>query len=262
MSARTVQQVLSDAGAVYDPNDPFTAVYQAVATNNNPSHAPSGNAAFIEANLRYRGIIYGKQHVGDCGTPVRTGVSGRQAAVSAIGGAAAFDPEPFSKTALSIVDSIAGIFTAHHAQAVKTEQQTICDVALKLNSIIPQLDAMVVNGQITAQDGIGKMDQATQAAIQELGSIKKDCNAACVFTSVCQAHADFARTVYPQLGSGAVAAGTSALALPDESSVNTNPFGVQLAKIPQAPSSTYLWLGVAALLILAIVVIFAGGKGA
>lgn len=188
--ARTVQEWLAITGHTYDPNDPLTSVYQSVAANNNPSHAPSGNPALIEACLRVRGMIYWKNSYGDCGTATRVAPSATQIAGVATKGIPVIG---------SVISNILGLFGAGHAQAVATEQSTICDVANKCNSAIPQIDAAVASGALSVQDAISTMQKAMTMLIAELGTIKKDCNAACVYTSVCQAHADFAKTYYPSI---------------------------------------------------------------
>jgi len=195
MSAKTVQAWLAEVGALYDANDPFASYYQTIANNENPQGAPVGNTAFIEACLRYRGIIYFKQRPGDCGTAVRT-VSTSAAAEEVVGAAISKSGIPFAGT----IGSIVGIFGAHHQAAVNTEQATICDVANKANQGISQLDSAVYNGVVSIQDGIMYMGNAMQQLIAELGTIEKSCNAACVMQSVCRAHVDFAKIFYAAIG--------------------------------------------------------------
>jgi len=268
----TVAQWLTKAGIGYDSNDPLSSIYSSIAANNNPSHAPTGNANFIEACLRYRGIIYGQKQIGDCGSVVRQSPNSTMLASSGIRSAASVDPEPISGSILAGVAFITGIFGAHHAQAVKTEQATLCDVTKKANAAIPQIDAMVASGTISAQDGISYMDSSMQQLIQECGTIRKDCNAACVISSALQAHMDFARYYYPRIGASGTTTGGAYNPLTQglqsqgrlgiESPLQMFPSGsgsyVALSASPKTPSS-YVWLGVAAAFLVVLLLIF-GGK--
>lgn len=200
--------------------------YTIVATRNNPT----GKATFVppcEANLRARGLIYMKKNPGDCGAPVGVpgfssgqivGLSG-QAASGVIGGISAAGalsgPATLGiGTAVSLaVSGIEGIF-AHHAQAVANEESTICAVVNYFNPLVKALDAAVMSGQITPDQGVTYMRQVTQQAINGLQGIYKKCNAACYFIGYLKAHADFASTLYPAIspngpsGLGAQAPGT------------------------------------------------------
>ena len=271
-SGLTVAQWLGKVGIGYNSNDPLGPIYASIATNNNPAKAPSGNANFIEACLRYRGILYGQKQTGDCGSAVRQTPNSTMLASGGLRSAASVDPEPISGSILAGAAFLTGIFGAHHAQAVKTEQATLCDVTNKANAAIPQIDSMVASGQISAQDGISFMDNSMQQLIGECGKIRKDCNAACVISSALQAHIDFARYYYPRIGASGTTTGgaynpltqglQSQVRLGIESPLQMIPSGagsyIPLPAPPKA-SSSYLWLGVAAAFLVVILLIF-GGK--
>jgi hypothetical protein len=236
MAFKTVQDWLAAFNVPYNGNDPYAQVYKTIATNETPDKAPQGDAELIEACLRYRGILYFKKTPGDCGT-ASSGIS--TAKLESLAG------QTITQSGIPIVGSILslfGSFGAHHAQAVATEQATICQVAANANQGIPQLDAMVRSGQISAQDGIMYMGQAMQKLLEMLATIQKDCNAACVYASVVRAHADFAKIYYPDIGQT-----TGAGQLSSASSLSSLIPGASSGSLP-------IWLLLAAAVIILVLI--------
>lgn len=198
------------------PGPPFPSdvqsQYSIVALRNKPSGAPSGFSAVCEACLRSRGLIYWKTSPGDCPAPVApsgftsgqivglsgnaaSGVIGGLGAVGAISGAATLGIGAAVSFAVSGLEEL---FT-HHAQAVATEQQTICAVAGYFNPLLKQIDTAVSSGEISADQGVTYVKQVANQASSGLAGILKSCNAACVYQAILRAHADFAAYLYPRI---------------------------------------------------------------
>lgn len=93
----------------------------------------------------------------------------------------------------------------HHAQAVATEDSTICGVANAVNQVIPQIDTAVASGTITAQQGISAMQSLVaqmSTALNKIagpGDATHPCNAGCVWISLLKTHLDFAGQFYMDL---------------------------------------------------------------
>lgn len=169
-------------------------------------------------------VIYYKQQPGDCGAnvPVNLGITG--AIGGSIGVAAAADPEPISKGILSGISTIFGVFGAHHAQAVKTEQATLCDVATTYNGYASAIEQAVASGQLTPEDASQALGQIVTSLSGELSQIAKDCNAACGFKYALQALLLYnTEVIYPalynapvsQVGSGPGAPGSQGALVPN-----------------------------------------------
>jgi hypothetical protein len=215
MAVKTVQQWLQSFGLQYIANDPYSSYYANIAAGNIPAGAPSTTANLIEACLRARGVLYYKNKPGDCGAPskvnpskVKTAIQlsesslGAVSALSSAGiiglgagtavlGAATFGIGLAAAPILAIVQ--------HHQQAVATEQSDLCSVSQAANQAIPQIDQLVISGQADPHAAADLMESVCLNLKQGLDSIKKKCNAACIYEGVLQAHVDFARKVYPLL---------------------------------------------------------------
>jgi hypothetical protein len=76
-------------------------------------------------------------------------------------------------------------FTGHHAQAVRTEQATLCQAVPDANNFLRSIDALVQSGQLDAAGAANAMEQGFQQWLGEVRGILKDtggkCNAACVY---------------------------------------------------------------------------------
>lgn len=141
-------------------------------------------ACIISAFLQTRRFIYWKNSPGDCGsnTAINLGVSGQVQGIAAL--AASADPEPISKSVLTGIAQVFGVFTASHAKAVSNEQATLCDVANAYNQNAFALEKLVQAGQYTpaqASAALGQIVAQLQALLQ---TIQNPCtsgkfNAAC-----------------------------------------------------------------------------------
>src|SRR5262249_7036679 len=109
--------------------------------------APTGGkngwvTCLVAAFIITRRVIYSKNTPGDCGAQVRPQLGTTGLVTVGLGNAAVADPEPISKGILSGLAAIGGVFTAHHVQAVQTEQNTLCDVAGKYNGSAEQIEQL------------------------------------------------------------------------------------------------------------------------
>lgn len=163
------------------------------------------------------------------------------------------------------VQAITSIFQ-HHAQAVYTEQQTLCRIAGVVNQVIPYYDAQVRSGQVspsTAYQGIQTFMAQVNAG---LSTIEKQCNAACVYAGIFAAHADFAQSYYPAIapvqfgahapGGAPAVYGTVPGGVIQVGSAVSSALSQSLAAIPSSAKGILLALGVAvaASLIVAVTV--------
>jgi hypothetical protein len=171
-----------------------------VAQGNVPPSAPSDFVPYCTACLIARGIIYYKSTPGDCGTP--TSLNLENAQITGAVGQVASGIASMAGGALPgigiAVQAIQQIF-AHHAQAVATEQATICQVAGVLNQVFAYYDTLVATGQLDPSDAYVGMQNFLNQASEQLQSIEKTCNAACVYQGIIKAHAAFCQSYYPAI---------------------------------------------------------------
>ena len=80
---------------------------------------------------------------------------------------------------------IFGVFGAHHAAAVKTEQATLCRAVPDANNFLRGIDSAVATGQIDITTAAQALEQGYQAWLPEIQAIIKEggntCNAACIY---------------------------------------------------------------------------------
>lgn len=96
------------------------------------------------------------------------------------------------------VQTISQIF-AHHAEAVANEQKTICSVLAVMNQVIGYYDKQVRAGNLSPSAAYAGMQNFIGQVDEQLSTIEKPCNSACVWTGVLQAHADFCQSYYPAI---------------------------------------------------------------
>jgi hypothetical protein len=173
---------------------------QQISENSIPSGAPSDFSTVCQANLIARGIIYYKNNAGDCGTPATLNFSNSQLA-GASGSIAVGIASMAGATLPGIGVAVAAIqaIFAGHAQAVATEQATICQVAGIINQVFAYYDSLVAEGEIDPSDAYTGMQTFLNQANEELQTIEKTCNAACVYQGILKAHAQFCTVYYPAL---------------------------------------------------------------
>lgn len=191
------------------------------------------------AFLAARRMEYWKNSPGDCGSATRLQLSSSSQAIGiagkGLGAVAAVDPEPLSKGILSGVAAIFGGFTAHHAQAVNTEQATACNVSLSFNYVVGSLEPAVASGQLTAVQASAILAQAYGQLVPQLQAISKQCNLACGHLIAMSALKNFFDdVVFPALEAAANSQGQTF------SSVPTNPFAPPPSSSPlfSAPVKT------------------------
>lgn len=153
--------------------------------------------------LRYNRMAYCKSKPGDCGTSSgSSGVSpyviaGDSAAVTgagfgiagAIGGAGSAAAGAAATATLvlapiGIAIGVLGAISAHHKQAVITEQATLCQVATAWNQVMDNIEPAVASGKLSLQQAIQYVQNAHDTLAGILHSIEKTCNAACYYHSV------------------------------------------------------------------------------
>lgn len=228
----------------YNPNDPFASYYPVVSQRNMPLQATSkNNGGFLvicEGMLRARGLIYYKKSPGDCPqqnvfssaanpsgelSDLKLGASAASGVSSAIGAIGVISGPATLGIGLGIsvgAQAIAQIFT-HHAQAVQTEQETICAVTSIFNQVIAALDKGVQNGTVDASDAVSIMGNYAQQANAQLETIEKTCNAACYYQGLINAQVDFAGIYYPKISPNISSGNPSNPST--QSSVSASPLG-------------------------------------
>lgn len=178
----------------YNADDPLMNDYANIAESNlDPcSHGDPAAIAYVMACLMTRQILYFKDHPGDCGSQgsVSLGAAGVAAkgaefaslgASTAVGiaslGSASIIGTAIPAAALSAIPFIGlatlpiavwGIISAHHAQAVATEQEVNCQVAQYVNTFLANVDAAMRVGQGSISDALNSMKTALAQALSGL----------------------------------------------------------------------------------------------
>ena len=221
MSTPTVQSELKKFGlGPYSPSDPYALIYPIVLGRNTPAGVKRPDfMAQGEAFLRARTIAYMKKHPGDCGGSfIPQGSNALQAvklSQAALGGASAIGTA-VGATALSAVlgpltlgFSLGAIpFTlieAHHAQAVQTEETTLCQLTGGFNVTAQAIEKAVRENQISERDADAYIENLSDNIVQGLEQIKKVCNAACYYQGFIRAYQDFCiNFLYPNIENGSI----------------------------------------------------------
>lgn len=170
-----------------------------------------------DQSIKRHRLLYCKSTQGDCGTVTPpdlsaardtklaglglgiaggTGLLGAGLGALGLAGAAA----GAATAGLSLIPTVLiGIFT-HHAQAVKLEQDTLCDVSSKYNAYAQAIEQAVASGQLTVAGAQQTSQAIANVLTQELQQGYKDCNAYCYYVYCLKATELFAREiVYPKL---------------------------------------------------------------
>lgn len=220
----------------WNPNDPLLPLYQQMANQFNTINDPS-LAAMIMVALQNQMMLYNKATCTDCatqglpptqtvinppvnsGTPTPVGIVqtnntdaeigaavqiGSQAASTIAKATGALSAIPVIGAVASVISDIVGIFGAHHAQAVAEEQATNCAVAFGFNKWIPQYDAAVANGSMSAAAALSAVTQIIQSQlIPALGPVISGHNIGWGERQILMAHLAFRQAWYPQLETAA-----------------------------------------------------------
>jgi hypothetical protein len=201
-------------------NFDYESLWPIIAAKNIPPGPPTDcvakgdtwGASSVKAVVVSRGIPYSGSCTGQeaLRSAQQTGMIAGGASQTAISLASHFAQAGSSlASAIPIVGSIVSAFTSifssitqHHATAVANEQQAACEISQLAGQTIPQIDAAVRSGQITAQQGIDLMDKLVAQCKEILvpvtgaGSGGHPCNAGCCYQHQLDCHADFARSYY------------------------------------------------------------------
>ena len=174
----------------------FEEIAQTAATQSTPPGAPSVFVVPCTASLMARGIIYYKNAPGDCGRATTIVPGDTQEIASGISAMAGAIPLPGIG---SFVQAITNIFGAAHTAAVQTEQATICQVAGVINQVFAYYDAQVKSGAISPSTAYVGLQAYIAQVNEQLSSIAKKCDAACVYMAQLAAHSIFVQSYYPAI---------------------------------------------------------------
>jgi hypothetical protein len=179
-----------------------------VGSNSSSGGFKAADRTFLANAIRGRHIPdYFKNSPGDCGAPPQLGsfgvvqevggvaslgVSGAQLGLQIAG--TAVKSLPLVGAAISIFESAYTIAFGHHQQAVKVEQNTLCNAIPLANQYMDQLDVAFRQGQLGGQQMSAALDAMYQKFLQLVAGIIKPtpfsiqtaeqehvCNAACVY---------------------------------------------------------------------------------
>jgi hypothetical protein len=185
-----------------------------VAQRNVP---PGATADFVEncrVMLIARGLMARHKVPGDCdragtldltnagltqeaGFAASSGISAAAKIAGAGSGIASFAGAALPGIGIA-VQAITQIFM-HHAQAVITEQQVICQVSGVINQVIAYYDAQVKSGALAPSTAYSGMQNFFAQCNGKLATIYKKCNASCQYEGFIAAHSDFVQSYYPYL---------------------------------------------------------------
>lgn len=216
----------------WNPSDPMMSLYQQAANMFNTDDDPS-LAAIIMVALQNQMMLYRKGACTDCATqglpptqtvinpPTNSGTQTPQGIVQTnttdqavdaaiaggsqtaeIAGTAVGGPALGAAVSAvaSVVQSIAGIFTQAHEQAVAEEQSLNCSVAFAFNKYIPLYDAAVANGSMSADTALSAVTQLIQQQLSPaLDPVISGHNWGWGANQVLQAHLWFRQQWYPKL---------------------------------------------------------------
>lgn len=176
------------AGAtIIDPQPDSIAKMYAAKVGAPTTGSSSWVVCVISAMMATRRFLYWKNAPGDCGqnTAIQLGATAEIGA--GINTAASADPEPISKSILTGIAQVFGVFTASHAKAVVKEQTTLCDVANAYNKNAFAIEQLLLNGQFTPQQAVATLQQIVAQLQPYLGDITKQGNAAWGYNLALQA---------------------------------------------------------------------------
>ncbi len=171
---------------------------QMLDANSQPAYIPGGTECTAA-----QGVPSGAQtdlKIGQTAAGLAlTGVNvGLQAAGVALG--------PVTAGISIAVSTIVGLFSTlvnHHAQAVAKEQTVLCSAVPAANNYLNVIAQAVSGGLATPQDGINALESLKGDFRSSVGSIYKDCNAACVMYMELEAICAVMESQYQDLISGA-----------------------------------------------------------
>lgn len=207
----------------WNGSDPLEPLYDQAAMQFDTDNDAS-LSAIIKVALQNQMMLYRKSQCSDCATqglpPTQTVINppiGIQTAapagavptnstdstISVVTGIAAKYTSgiPIVGQITAVINNIAGIFGAAHAQAVAEEQAVNCSVAYAFNKYVPQYDAAVASGQATAEAALAEVTQVIQQLIAALDPVISGNNWGWGARQVLMAHLWFRQQWYPMLES-------------------------------------------------------------
>lgn len=140
------------------------------------------------------------------------------------------------------VSAIVGLFSTlvqHHAQAVKTEQSTLCSAVPAANNYLSIIAQSVSSGLATPQDAISALESLKGDFRSSVGSIYNDCNAACVMNMELDAICLVMESQFQDMINAAntVSVGATAAAAPAGATVPASSYSSFYAASPAVPST-------------------------
>jgi hypothetical protein len=94
-----------------------------------------------------------------------------------------------------VLKTIFGAFGAHHANAVRNEQATLCTAVPDANNFLRGIDTAIATGQLDTASAAQALEQGYQNWRGEVGAILQDtgghCNAACIYEKAFRAAIEF-----------------------------------------------------------------------
>jgi len=216
----------------------YNNLVQAAASGNFISFNPSGCSGQSPS---------GAKIVNTAGGLALTGLS----TGFAVAGVAASIAAPITMGASLLVGLFGSIF-AHHAQAVKIEQQTVCAAVPAASDSLKAIDQAVQAGTITPAQGIQALQSLLSAFSSQVAQIIKlddsHCNAACVWVKQLQAIVLKKSSDYEDMQSVQQVAALPAAS----SSAATAQTATGLASSDLSSIPTWGWLAAAAVLFLVV----------
>jgi hypothetical protein len=155
---------------------------------------------YVIACLVSNRIIYYKQSPNDCGLATAP-PSNLNAQLAQAGARTALSAVPIVGNALAAL--VSALPFAHHAQAVETEQTTLCNSSSSWNQFADQIEQALAGGTIGLQDATTKMQQVVASLKGYTQKVVNGINAGYGVEKALDALALFnAEVVYPSLVPG------------------------------------------------------------
>jgi hypothetical protein len=184
---------------LWENNAPPPQYQNGVLVQSSPCGTPGGlNLGSLNA-IKLAGVAtQGAGAAASAGIKIATSLG---AAASSDGGVLTSvlgDVAGFAGLALLPLSIISGI-EAHHAQAVQTEQQTLCNAVPQANAAIDLVDQSFYNGTLAIDEAEQDLQTILGAFEAAVASIRKQCDASCFEVGMLQGNVVLRTTfLYPQ----------------------------------------------------------------
>lgn len=161
--------------------------------------------------------------------------------------------------AIAGIVGIFGTLMAHHAQAVKKEQNTLCSAVPAANNYLNIIEQGVTSGQVTPAQAIQALQSLSSGFDTAVSSIRKMgggmCNAACVMTEMLRAIVEYRTSAYQDLEAAGAAIAASSGSTPISAAMVTSGSTLTLpGTSAQAPAGSSLpsWWPIAAIAVIGL----------